>query len=141
MLQTLLYQVKEVRVSLHPVFLEVWDASSQLWKVQVLDLFGLVANCHLIEDNAKCPHVNGSRNPSFICHLRGLVISRSYHDLHVGLLAVRVDYMAQTEVTDLCHWDFLVVGLLTVVLMLDQDIVDFDVCVNDPTLMQILKTR
>lgn len=70
-------QVDQLRVLLDPVLLEVGYSIYDLWKIQVLDLFGLVADCHLIEADSVGPHVHSWSDMHTTGHLGGLVVLRA----------------------------------------------------------------
>ena len=78
----------------------------------MLDFLGLVADGHLVEDNAIGPHVNSGRNPHTVLHLGCLIVRRSHTVLHICHVFGRVDEMAKTEVADLCDWAIFKILLL-----------------------------
>ena len=115
----------------------------------MLDLFWLVTNGHLIEDDTEGPHVDSRRDPGLIAHFRCLVVLRTNQPLHEGHLLGRVNNVAQAKVANLCNWTLLFVLLLNLVLssviglalvlLEDEYVVNLDVSVDDASLMHVPK--
>ena len=96
------------------------------------DFAGFVAYGHLIHNDTEGPHIYGRTNPYTICHLWGLVVNSTNAPLHVALLSVRVNKVAEAEIADFCDW------IVLTVLLLDEDVVDLDVCMDHTSLMYIV---
>ena len=104
------------------------------------NLSRLVADGHLVEDDAIGPHVHSWRDPSVISHLRSLVVLSTHYDIHVGHLAWGIDYVAQTEVADFSDrtlLNFLLVRMILLAFLEDKNVVYLDVSVDYTTLMYV----
>ena len=141
LLETSPDQVNQLRVFLNPVLFEIGDSFSYLRQIQVLNFLWFITNCHFIKDDAIGPHVHSWQDPSIICHFGCLVVLCADDNFHVALLAFGIDDMAQSEVTNFSHWTLLFILLLRFIFLSfleNEDIVDFDVCMNHASLMHIM---
>ena len=100
----------------------------------MLDFLRFIPYCHLIQHYPQCPDIHSWCNLDSICHLRSVIVRCPNKVLHIGTLLGWIHHMTQPKVAQFCNWTLLT---LSRACLIDQNIVDFNVCVNNSSLMQI----
>ena len=106
----------------------------------MLDLPRLIANSHLVEHDAVCPHVNCRTDPDTICHFWRLVFWSANAAGHVSHTLHGIDQMTKAKVNYLCDRTILEVILFILLLLRlfeHEYIINFDVCVYDTSLVHV----
>ena len=110
------------------MFFEVGDLLSQFGQLQMLDLLWVVADSHLVENNAEGPHIDSCSDPCIFMHLWSLVVDCTNKTFHLCLLLILIDQVAKAKVAYLGYWNFIlllflgILSPLVLVISLDQNI-------------------